>query len=149
MLRRLPDFGETGIDELLDIRSELRPSLDRFRSGISTHAKDIQSAPWDEDFAAEADEIFIQQVKPGVIEIDDMIAATPSILECIGRGVFNSKSLSGGGIGFLIDQLLCPGMLLQRSVMGFQRPNHFGTNSRIDLRNRKRRKATTSILITS
>jgi hypothetical protein len=33
-----------------------------------------------------------------------MIAATPSILECIGRGVFNSKSLSGGGIGFLVDQ---------------------------------------------
>jgi hypothetical protein len=42
LLRRLPDFSETGIDELLDIRSELRPSLDRFRSGMSTYAKDIQ-----------------------------------------------------------------------------------------------------------
>jgi hypothetical protein len=104
LLRRLPDFSETPIDELLDIRGELRPSLDRFRSGISTYAKDIQSAPWDEDFAAEADELFIQQVKPGVTEIDEIIASTPSILECVVRGAFNNKSLSGGGIGFLIDQ---------------------------------------------
>lgn len=90
LLRRLPDFSETPIDELLDIRGELRPSLDRFRSGISTYAKDIQSAPWDEDFAAEADELFIQQVKPGVTEIDEIIASTPS-------PVFTRRSVQRSG----------------------------------------------------
>jgi hypothetical protein len=106
LLRRLPDFSQTPIDELLDIRTELRPSLDRFRSGVSAYAKDIQSAPWDRDFAAEADELFIQKVKPGVIEVDDMIASNTSIAECVLRGLVNSKSLSGGAIGFIIDQHL-------------------------------------------
>ncbi|HYU97456.1 MAG TPA: hypothetical protein VE977_01385 [Pyrinomonadaceae bacterium] len=104
LLRRLPDFSETPIEELLDIKSELSSSLDRFRSGVSTYATDIKCAPWDKDFAAAADEIFIQKVKPAINEIDERVAATPSIKECLLRGVLNNKSLSGGGIGFLIDQ---------------------------------------------
>jgi hypothetical protein len=73
LLQRLPDFSATPIDALLDIRNELRPSLGRFRSGIISYSKEIQCAPWDKDFAAEADEIFIEKVKPGIDEIDEMI----------------------------------------------------------------------------
>jgi hypothetical protein len=103
LLQRLPDFSSTPIDALLDIRNELRPSLSRFRSGIVSYSKEIQSAPWDKDFAAEADEIFIEKVKPGIDEIEEMISSNKPILDCIMQGLTNSKSLLGGTLGLVVD----------------------------------------------
>jgi hypothetical protein len=105
LLEQLPDFGLTPIDELLDIRTELQASLDRFRGGVSTYAAGIKSAPWNKDFAAEADELFIQKVKPGIQEIEEMVKSGSSPIWHIGREVNKAKSLIGGGaaIGFLID----------------------------------------------
>lgn len=67
LFERLPDFSLAPIDEIIDVRQELRPYLDRFRGGISTYAEGIQSAPWNRDFAAEADELFIKHVKSGIL----------------------------------------------------------------------------------
>jgi hypothetical protein len=106
MLERLPDFGLTPIDSVLDIRRELRPYLDRFRSGIKTYSTKIESAPWSADFAPEADEVFIQDVKPAFLDLEDAIKRNRSIL----TEMKDAKSIlgyvtsaSGSVLGCFID----------------------------------------------
>jgi hypothetical protein len=81
MLERLPDFGLTPIDSILDIRKELRPYLVNFRGGIKTYSNRIQSAPWSRDFAPEADEVFVAEVYPAFLALEDSIKSSKSILK--------------------------------------------------------------------
>jgi hypothetical protein len=105
LFERLPDFSATTLGEILDIRKELSDSLDRFRSGLSNYAREMRSAPWTKDFAAEADELFIREVKPGIFEIEELVESSNSLRAHVWREVKESKSLIGGGgvIGYFLD----------------------------------------------
>lgn len=105
LLERLPDFGNTPVDKILDIRAELQGSLDRFRGGISTYAAGMKSVPWNKDFADEANELFIQKVNPGILEIEDMVKSGSNPIMHMGREAIKAKAFIGGGaaIGFVVD----------------------------------------------
>ena len=80
MFECLPNFGSTSIDSILDIRSELAKYLDPFRGGIRNYSTKIQSVSWSKDFAPEAVEIFIGDVKPAFLALEDAIKSNRSII---------------------------------------------------------------------
>lgn len=141
LLQRLPDFSYAPIDEIIDIRKELQEPLDRFRGGVSTYAVSMKSLPWNKDFAAEADELFIQKVKPGIHELDDLAKSASGPLSHIGREVIKAKGLIGGGaaIGFFVDT---PDSLPQyvRMALGSVLPLTFAISEGIKNYKNERRK---------
>ena len=75
LLQRLPSFEDASIDEILDIRKELDRPLVRFRSAMISFSDGIKSAPWDDDFPADAETVFRRDVAPAIMEIEDEVKA--------------------------------------------------------------------------
>ena len=103
MFEQLPDFGLTSIDSILDIRKELRPYLHPFRSGIKSYSTKIQSAPWSKDFTAEADELFIREVIPALLALEDSIKTNRSLI----KEMKDAKSIIGYVTGAGSSVLSC------------------------------------------
>jgi hypothetical protein len=104
-LERLPVFDEISVDEILDIRKDLNPYLARFRSGISTYATKLLSASWDKHFPFEADEIFIREVAPAILEIEDKVKSSNYLVTMIVRKTADAKSLvSGSALSFFVER---------------------------------------------
>lgn len=72
LLIALPSFEFATIDEILDIRKELEKPLIRFRSKLLSYDKEIQSMPWDEEFKYECKRLYLEEVAPSVLEIDEL-----------------------------------------------------------------------------
>lgn len=75
LLQRLPLFDDAKMDEILDIRKELDQPLIKFRSAIIKFSREIQSASWDTDFPIEAEQVFIEHIKPTILEIEELCRA--------------------------------------------------------------------------
>jgi hypothetical protein len=73
LLERLPDFSYIPIDQLIDIREEIRNPLKKFRSGVSAYARKIESAPWDKEFEVEVNEVLIELFEPSLLEREDIV----------------------------------------------------------------------------
>ena len=87
MLQRLPLFDDATVHEVIDIRRELERPLVRFRSAVMTYAESIKSASWDEDFSVEAELVFRQHIEPAVLEIEDSVRSSSSLLSMATRKV--------------------------------------------------------------
>jgi hypothetical protein len=74
LLRRLPMFEKATVSEVLEIRNELSEHLGAFRDAVATSAATIEAAPWAvDDFAAEADLVFRENVAPAVERIEQRV----------------------------------------------------------------------------
>jgi hypothetical protein len=74
LLRRLPMFEKATVSEVLEIRNELSAHLGAFRDAVATSAATIEAAPWAvDDFAAEADLVFRENVAPAVERIEQRV----------------------------------------------------------------------------
>jgi hypothetical protein len=73
LLERLPLFEEASVNDILDIRRELDKPLTRFRSAIIDYSEHIKSAPWGRDFPPEAEKIYLRDVKPAMLDIEDAV----------------------------------------------------------------------------
>lgn len=82
-IQRLPSFEMASVDEILDIRKELDPSLARFRSKMISYSGSIQALPWDNDFESESSLLYYQEVAPAIMEIREM-AQDNSFLKNLG-----------------------------------------------------------------
>jgi hypothetical protein len=69
LMEELPTLTNVSIKEILDIRQDLSQYLKPFRSAILNYAKNINSAPWSEDFQYECEEIFIKEIDPAINEM--------------------------------------------------------------------------------
>lgn len=69
---RLPVF-DIKMDELLDLREELRHPLIRFRAEMITLGKDIETVQWDKDFSSDVQEVYQAKVEPALIEIEEKL----------------------------------------------------------------------------
>lgn len=85
-MQRLPSFEMASVDEILDIRKELDPSLARFRSKMISYSDSIQSMPWDNDFETESSLLYYQEVAPAITEIREK-AQDNSFLKNLGGKV--------------------------------------------------------------
>lgn len=100
LLRRLPLFERATIDEVLDIRRELRGPLLGFRLAVANFAREVRSAAWQEGFAEEAEALFREKVEPEVEKIENAVKENSSYAE-IGRRVIKhgGAGLAGGAVG--------------------------------------------------
>lgn len=85
-IQRLPSFEMASVDEILDIRRDLDPSLARFRSKMISYSDSIQALPWDDNFEAESSLLYYQEVAPAITEISEM-AQDNSFLKNLGGKV--------------------------------------------------------------
>lgn len=72
LIQRLPSFETAGVDEILDIRKELNPSLARYRAEMLSYSEEIQIMPWDDDFEYACTELYYKKVVPAITEIDEL-----------------------------------------------------------------------------
>ena len=72
IVQRLPSFDQAPVDEILDIRKELNPSISRFRSKMISYSDTLQTMPWDKDFESECSMLYYQEVAPAITEIDEL-----------------------------------------------------------------------------
>jgi hypothetical protein len=117
LLERLPLFHEATIDEILDIRKELEQPLIRFRSGVIGFSREMQHAGWDKGFPAEADLVFYERVAPAVLEIEEAIKTSKSLLALSNR-LLNKPLASGGVLSVLLSQITELPMLASVALLG-------------------------------
>jgi hypothetical protein len=68
------------VDEVLDIRTELAPSLTQFRSAMVTISKNFTSAPWESTFEDELHDAWIETVHPAIEAIEESVRGDYSLL---------------------------------------------------------------------
>ena len=103
LLQRLPVFDNAKVDEILAIRSALDRPLVRFRSGIIEFSESINTTPWNDDFAQDAENVFRGIVEPAILEIEDAIKNDTFMHELASN--FVNKPLvipSSSGFGMLM-----------------------------------------------
>lgn len=95
LIERLPMFEEASVDELLDIREELQRPLVNFRRAVMEFSATVASAPWENDFAAEADNVFRGKVEPALLEIEDAMQSNTYLAE-VGRRLVKEPFMVAG-----------------------------------------------------
>jgi hypothetical protein len=97
LFERLPVFDEASVPEIQGVRSELKRSLTNFRSAMLEYADTIKSAPWDDDFLSDADNVFHEKVAPALMEIQEAVESNRYLLEFAHR-VMEKPILPGGSV---------------------------------------------------
>ncbi|MGV9662767.1 hypothetical protein [Nocardia niigatensis] len=96
----LPYFERATVDEILDIRIDLRKPLGKFREGVQQISKDIDTNPEDPQFAYVIEDAWTTTVAPALDEIDELFRENSSYLDLLKRGVADAAGFAGlGGLG--------------------------------------------------
>lgn len=105
LFQRLPDFEKVTIDQIHDIRNTLEKPLVIFRSTMIKLSKEIKSFPWDESFFMEVDDLMIRDVKPAILELEE-VCKSNSYLRVLSRNILERNSWAlPSGFGFAISKL--------------------------------------------
>jgi hypothetical protein len=102
---RLPTFPDATVDELLDIRKELAPSLTQFRSAMVTISKTFTSSAWESDFEDEVHDAWVESVLPAVEAIDASVRDNKSLLS-LAAGIAGATNTSYPGLAIVAAGLL-------------------------------------------
>ena len=106
LIQRLPTFAEASIDEIVDIRKELEKPLVRFRSAMVKYSEEIKKDVWEEEFIDYAEKIFMREIEPAVLDIEEAIKSNKYLTHFIANLI--NKPLvvpSTSGLGILISSL--------------------------------------------
>lgn len=109
MIQRLPAFDEATIDEILDIRKELDPSLTRYRAKMLSYSDSIQALPWDDSFKNECSELYYREVAPAVQEIAELTSENSFIRNLGYATISNGDFLKS--VGGLICSIAAGGVI--------------------------------------
>jgi hypothetical protein len=96
---RLPVY-DIPMAALLDLRDELHNPLTRFRAEMIKLSKDIESAPWDEDFPFDVQNVVQAHVEPALLEIEEQLKSN-SFKEFWSRRVVDKYGFLAGTAGVL------------------------------------------------
>jgi hypothetical protein len=97
---RLPTFPSATVNEVVDIRTELAPSLTQFRSAMVTISKSFSSQPWETDFADEVHDAWVESVLPAVEAIDASVRDNKSLLS-LATGVTGAANTAYPGLAIV------------------------------------------------
>jgi hypothetical protein len=97
LMGRLPTFPNATVDEVLDIRKDLAPSLTRFRSAMITISKTFTSSAWESDFEDEVHDAWVETVLPAVEAIDGSVRDNNSLLS-LAAGVVGAANTALPGL---------------------------------------------------
>lgn len=81
LLSTLPSIDKASVDELLDIKRSLNIPLQRFRSTLLTYSQSLNELPWNEDFERECLDLYIKEINPKIIEIEEYMHENKYIIE--------------------------------------------------------------------
>jgi hypothetical protein len=105
LMGRLPTFPNATVDEVLDIRKELAPSLTQFRSVMVTISKTFTSAAWESDFEDEVHDAWVESVHPAIETIDASVRDNQSLFS-LAAGVVGAGNTSYPGLSIVAAGLL-------------------------------------------
>jgi len=80
LMGRLPTFPKATVDEVLDIRTAMAPSLAQFRSAMVMISKTFTSPPWESAFEDELHDAWVETVHPAVQAIEASFRDNHSLL---------------------------------------------------------------------
>ncbi len=100
LMGRLPTFPIATVDEVIDIRSELAPSLTMFRSAVLDISKSFNSAPWETDFEDEVHDAWVGKVHPAVESIDTAVRDNSSLL-ALATGITGAANKAYPGLSIV------------------------------------------------
>lgn len=92
-IARLPTFPAAGMDEIIDVRDELRRPLTDFRAEMVKVARDMKSDAFDPEFLAEAEESWVERVAPALEELHELVEEKRL------HRLFGQQATAGGLIG--------------------------------------------------
>lgn len=96
---RLPTFSVAPIDELIDLRNDLKKPLSRYRRGVAKMADRLSSRAYDVELNAELDDLWRMEVRPTLDEIRDEFSQHSFVRE-LGRSMATDvKSLVTAATG--------------------------------------------------
>lgn len=103
LIQRLPSFEIASVDEILDIRKELDPSLARYRAEMLNYSETIQAMPWDDGFEYECTKLYYTKVVPAITEIDELTKEN-TFLKNLGFSALSSGDVlrTAGGLAISI-----------------------------------------------
>ncbi len=106
LLERLPLFDEAEINEILDIKRELERPLKRFRSAMIKFSEDIKNASWDEDFSYDAEVVFMREIEPIILDIEDAVKSNNYLANLTRKIISQPLTLpAGSALGLLMSPL--------------------------------------------
>jgi hypothetical protein len=105
LMGRLPTFPNATVDEVLDIRREIAPSLTQFRSAMVTISKSFTSAPWESDFEDEVHDAWVDTVYPAVEAIEASVRDNRSLLS-FSAGLTGTATVAWAGLAISAAGLL-------------------------------------------
>jgi len=103
ILMTLPTLEEAKVDEILDLKKEMKEPLEAFRSAIYSFSEEIESLPWDENFKYDCLKIYSAEVVPKINEINHLASET-SVLKNFGGKVLADEEYRKS-MGFAIGGL--------------------------------------------
>ena len=104
VFKRLPNFDNATIDEILDIRKVLDKPLIRFRSAIIEMSDCIRYKPWDEGFYYDIEKLFYHRIEPVLLEIDEECKSNKYLSKLLYTATKSSWEIPAG-LGVIISKL--------------------------------------------
>lgn len=110
VIARLPTFGDTPVDELLDLRRDLIAPLGRYRRAVATLGEKMRVSPIEADAAAEVEHIYLHEVTPALEEMREYLAEHGLVREFARAVGADLKAFIAGGIA-------TPGLIVGAQAM--------------------------------
>ena len=98
---RLPAFPELSILQTMELRSDLEPYLKRFRAEMLDLSAKLGSASWSADFVIEVEEVFVREVLPAMMDIDDKLKHH-TLTRSLFRSVLSTDVATSTGLGVML-----------------------------------------------
>lgn len=109
-LARLPTFPRAGMDEIVDIRTELERPLVRFRAELAKLATDLGVDAFDPAFEEAAEKAWVANVQPAIVELEELVEEKRLLRQ------FGQQVPRGGAIGSLGG--LLTGLITHAPLLG-------------------------------
>jgi len=118
VFKRLPNFDNATIDEILDIRKVLDKPLIRFRSAIIEMSDCIRYKPWDEGFYYDVEKLFYHRIEPAVLEIEEECKSNKYLTKLLNVVAKRPWEIPAGGIGGAIISKLAEVSNISATAIG-------------------------------
>jgi hypothetical protein len=115
LLGLLPTFPHGTVDQILELREDIRLPRIRFREAVASLSRDFTSESFDEDFESEVRDAWIERVAPALALIEEAIRDS-RVTRSITRTLTTNEAAAGGVLGVAATAAADPGNLL--SVVG-------------------------------
>ena len=105
LIMRLPVFEEASVDEIIDIRKELDKHVNNFRGAVVDYTEKIKSEPWTREFENDAYNLFLKEVNPKVMAIEEETKSNKLLYKMLDKNLKNPISVGTPMLGAIISPI--------------------------------------------